>query len=191
MKKNIFTTLVLVLLVMAGCSRSESTPTDSATPNDSANTTQDADDPKQDVTFDQTDNSVYTPSGELLINLTWLNDVGKLNASVTLSKMAVTSEDDFEAYVIGEAYEIQDFFGDVQDLISWYKSDGKNENSERGGFELYGDWWNISDLKIEDLEMEMQQTEFYYVFRFFRGTSGSNQKGPKSWVPFELKCLCV
>lgn len=161
MKKTIFTTLVLVLLVMAGCSRSESTPTGPATSNGPTN-----DDAS--VTFDSTDNSLYTPSGELLINLTWLNDVGKLNASVTLSKMAVTSEDDFEAYVIGEAYEIQDFFGDVQDLISWYKSDGENENSERGGFELYGDWWNISDLKIEDLEMEMQQVDYYYIFRFYR-----------------------
>lgn len=179
MKKAIFTSLVLVLLVMTGCSRSELTPTDPTASNGSVSTKQD-----QDITFAQTENSLYTPSGELLINLTWFNDVGKLNTSVTLAKIAVTSEDSFTAYIVGGEYEVQDFFENVQEVINWYKADSQNKNRESGGFELYGDWWEIKDLKIEDLEMVMEQVDFYYTFRFVKGDEWRNSKGANYISPF-------
>lgn len=165
MKKIILTALILVLLVMAGCSRSESTPTDPTAPNGPTNTMQSDD---ASVTFDRTDNSLYTPSGEFLLNLTWFGDVGKTNAAVALAKTAVTSEGSFTAYVMGEESEVQSFFENVQELIEYYKADSKNEERASGGFELYGEWWEIGDLEIEDLKMEMEQADYYYIFRFDR-----------------------
>ena len=165
MKKTIFTTLILVLLVMAGCSRPEATPTNPVAPNDSINTIQ------SDVAaikFSNTDNSLYTPSGELLLNLTWFSDVGRLNAAVILAKTAVTSEDSFIAYVIGEDDEVHDFFENVQELIDWYKGASGSEDWNSGGFELYEEWWEISDLEIENLEIEIEQVDYYYIFRFYR-----------------------
>lgn len=161
MKKTIFATIILVL-VLAGCSRPELGPTDPTAPNGPANTMQSDD----SVTFDRTDNSLYTPSGEFLLNLTWFGDVGKTNAAVTLAKTAVTSEDSFTAYVIGEESEVQSFFLNVQELIGYYKDDSKNEERASGGFELYGEWWKIGDLEIEDLKVEMEQVDYYYIFRF-------------------------
>lgn len=141
--KKFMLTLIVVLLGMTGCSQSESMFTD-------------------EKNFLRPDSGLYTPSGEMLINLTWLNDTGKSNAAVILVQTAITNEEDFSAYVMGEEEEILDFFDNVGEILEWYKD---NEYSG-GGFELYGKRWEIDDLNIEESSVEIESVDYYYTFKF-------------------------
>ena len=155
MKKIILSTvLVLVLLVMSGCSQAKST-TDNL-PTTSQNI----------VTFESTENSLYTPSGELLINLTWMNDVGKINASVMLTKTVITSDEEITAYIIGEEEEVQEFFESVQKKLEYYREIKKNVEYANGGFKLYGEDWKLENLKTDVLSIEKEKESYYYIFKF-------------------------
>ena len=143
MKKIIFAALTVVILVLIGCSQSKLMFTD-------------------EKNFLRPDSGLYTPSGEMLINLTWLNDTGKSNAAVILVKTAITNEEDFSAYVMGEEEEILDFFDNVGEILEWYK-DNKYSG---GGFELYGKRWEIDDLNIEESSVEIESVDYYYTFEY-------------------------
>ena len=145
--KKFMLTLIVVLLGMTGCSQSESMSTDRE--------------------FSRVDTGLYTQSGEVLLNLDWLNDTGKVNAAVILAQTALTNEGDFTAYILGEEDEVLLLFTNVEENLEWYKN--KQDEGSNGEFDLHGQRWKIQDLVVENLTLKMKSEDKYYAFDFIRG----------------------
>ena len=152
MKKIIFAALILVFLVIAGCSQQETTRSTKGSTNQ--------------PTFGYAESSLYTVDGDILINLNWLNNVGRGNASVMIVQTAVTANEDVVAYVIGEEEDVKEFEKSVQFILAQYQI----KSDEDGYFELYGRIWRIRNLQIENMKIEMQKEEEnrYYTLKFVR-----------------------
>jgi len=152
--KKLIAALMLVVLVMTGCSQSKGNLGVTETPT------------TKTPAFDYTSSSLYVADGTIFINLNQLNTVGTLNVAVTLAQTEVTLEKTVPAYVVGNKAAVEDFFGNVKDLLTHYKAASTQENS--GQFTLEGKTWEISKLKIGEINAELNKADgdFFYVITF-------------------------